>query len=358
MKIYLDTNIFYKNWFLESPHFMYLFNFINNESHDLVISKLVIEEIENIRKREINSTIEKIEKEFDFLNKRLKNNISLSIQDMVNEPYSMEEVLKKSVYWLDLVDYNSVPQDEVVKRALHNIRPFQEEEKGYRDTLIWLSLLNYIKEKNSDDEIIFISSNKNDFYDKNKKETVFHSDLLKDLEEKGIKNKLVPYDSLYSFIKNTIDTDLHSFEHLNADFETFLEEEGEDYLKTYDFRGKIVSTRSFQYTINFSQIFDVEVDMFEGLEDPELLGIKKLDENSLYINYRYNLRRVILTLEVLKEEYIKNKSEIDQYFYDKEFYDEFAKITTVIRPYFDVSFIYNPKTETSSHYSVDWLYLG
>ena len=27
MIIYLDTNIFYKNWYFDNPHFKYLFNF-------------------------------------------------------------------------------------------------------------------------------------------------------------------------------------------------------------------------------------------------------------------------------------------------------------------------------------------
>lgn len=358
MKIYLDTNIFYKNWFLESAHFKYLFNFINNDAHDLVISKLVIEEIENIRNREINLAVEAINKEFDCLNKRLSKCINLDIQNMVNESYSIESLLKKSVEWLEIIDYNNVPQDEVVKRALSNIKPFQEEEKGYRDTLIWLSLLDYIKRKEVKEDIIFISSNKNDFYDKNKKETIFHNDLIRDLEKKNIKNKVTPYDSLYSFVKDTIDTDLHSFDHINNDFETFLEEEGEKYLKTYDFRGKTVTTRTFQFSLNFSQIFDVEVNMFEGLEDPELVGIKKLNESSIYINYKYNLRRVTVVLEVLKEEYLRNKAKLDDYFYNEEFYDDFVKISTVIRPYFEVSFIYNPKTDTPSNYSVDYLYLG
>jgi hypothetical protein len=277
---------------------------------------------------------------------------------MVNEQYSIESLLKNSVEWLQIIDYNDVPQDEVVKRALNNIKPFQEEEKGYRDTLIWLSLLDYIKRNEIKEDIIFISSNKNDFYDKNKKGTFFHNDLILDLEKKDIKNNVIPYDSLFSFIKNTIDTDLHSFDHINNDFETFLEEEGEKYLKTYDFRGETVTTRTFQFSLNFSQIFDVEVDMFEGLEDPELVGIKKLDENCIYINYKYNLRRVTLIIEVLKEEYLRNKSDIDTYFYDKEFDDDFVKISTVIRPYFEVSFIYNPKTDTPSNYSVDYLYLG
>lgn len=357
MIIYLDTNIFYKNWFLESAHFQYLFNFVNNDGHDLIISKVVIEEIENIRNREISSTIEKIEKEFAYLNKRLKDDINISIQSLVNESYSMEKLLNNSVDGLNILDYSLVSQNEVVNRALKNVRPFQEGEKGYRDTLIWLSLLDFIQRNDIKDDVIFISANKDDFYDKNKKGIVFHHDLLMDLKNKSIKNSFTPYESLYSFIQ-TIDTDLHSFDHFNHEFDEFLEEEGENYLKTYDFRGKTVATRAFQFSINFSQIFDVEVNMFEGLEDPELIGIKKLDDNSLYINYRYNLRRVTLVLEVLKEEFLKHKAEIDEYFYDKEFYDEFVKISTVIRPYFDVSFIYNPKTDTASHYSVDYLHLG
>lgn len=358
MLIYLDTNIFYKNWFFESPHFKYLFHFINNEGHSLLISRLVIQEVENIRNREVKSSLEEIQKSIQNLNKRLIRNVDFDDEIVNNQEYDFEKLLNNHVDYFDVLEYRSVQQEEVVQKALYHLKPFQEDEKGYRDTLIWLSLLEFVKQKDIKEEVIFISSNKNDFFDQNQKHICFHPDLLKDIEVRNITTSIVPYETLFSFVKNTIDEALHSFDHSNPDFEEFLEEEGERYLETFDYRGEIFNFRPYSFTIKFSQILSVEVDMFEGLEDPEVLAVKKMSKDSIYVNFKYNLRRVTLTLEIFKDEYLKYNDDIDVYFYDSQFHEDTVSITTVIRPYFDVSFIYNPLTEVADNYSVDYLYIG
>jgi hypothetical protein len=360
MIIYLDTNIFYKNWYFDNPHFKYLFNFINNEGHTLLISKLVIQEIENIRNREIKSTLEDINKCMEFLNKRLLHNVKFDDSAIINQKYDFKELVKKFIDYsnITILDYSDVEQEEVVEKALYLKKPFQEEEKGYRDTMIWLSLLAFVKTNNIEEEVIFISSNKNDFFEKKKKSVTFHSDLLEDINKKQITAQITPYETLFSFVKSTIDEGLHSFDHTNPDFEHYLEILGEEYLGTFDYRGEMFNFKSGVFTIKFSQILNVHVDMFEGMEDPEVLGAKKLNEESVYVNFKYNLRRVTLTLEILKEEYFKYKDEILNNFYNVEFQEETVLISTVIRPYFDVSFIYNPLQEEVNDYSVDYLYIG
>ncbi|ABV67585.1 conserved hypothetical protein [Aliarcobacter butzleri RM4018] len=360
MIIYLDTNIFYKNWYFDNPHFKYLFHFINNEGHTLLISKLVIQEIENIRNREIKSTLEDISKSMEFLNKRLLNNVKFDDTAIINQEYDFEKLLKEFINYsnIRILDYIDVKQEEVVEKALYFKKPFQEEEKGYRDTMIWLSLLDFIKTNNIKKDVIFISSNKNDFFEKKKKTISFHSDLLEDINKKEITTKIIPFETLFSFVKNTIDEALHSFDHSNPNFEHYLEVLGEEYLGTHDYRGEVFNFRSGAFTIKFSQIINVHVDMFEGMEDPEVLGAKKLDEDSVYVNFKYNLRRVTLTLEISKEEYFKYKDDISNKFYGTEFQEETVLISTIIRPYFDVSFIYDTLQEEVKDYSVDYLYIG
>ena len=69
MQIFIDTNIFYNDWFIQNSNFKYLFNYINNDGHTLLLSKLVIQESENIRNREINEALSEINKNI----KKLKN---------------------------------------------------------------------------------------------------------------------------------------------------------------------------------------------------------------------------------------------------------------------------------------------
>ncbi|MEW7849251.1 PIN domain-containing protein [Massilia aurea] len=52
MNIFLDTNVFYNDWFLNNANFRYLFHYLSNEDGNLLVSKLVCQEAENIRLRE------------------------------------------------------------------------------------------------------------------------------------------------------------------------------------------------------------------------------------------------------------------------------------------------------------------
>ncbi|EDM46807.1 PIN domain-containing protein [Marinobacter algicola] len=60
MKIFVDTNIFYNDWFMRNANFKYLFHFLNNEGHSLIVSDLVIQESENIRNRELLEALHEI----------------------------------------------------------------------------------------------------------------------------------------------------------------------------------------------------------------------------------------------------------------------------------------------------------
>ena len=55
MKIFIDTNVFFGDWFARNANLRYLFHFVNNGHNELLISRLVIQEAENIRSREIAS---------------------------------------------------------------------------------------------------------------------------------------------------------------------------------------------------------------------------------------------------------------------------------------------------------------
>ena len=49
MKVFLDTNVFHNDWFMNNANFKSLFHFLNNEVHELILSKLVVQEVENNR---------------------------------------------------------------------------------------------------------------------------------------------------------------------------------------------------------------------------------------------------------------------------------------------------------------------
>ncbi len=57
MKISINTKVFFNNWLMHSANFKYLFHFLNNDEHSLIISEMVIQGVENIRERELSEVL-------------------------------------------------------------------------------------------------------------------------------------------------------------------------------------------------------------------------------------------------------------------------------------------------------------
>ncbi|MBA1419965.1 MAG: hypothetical protein FAF03_03660 [Epsilonproteobacteria bacterium] len=160
-------------------------------------------------------------------------------------------------------------------------------------------------------------------------------------------------------MQSSIDKTIHSIDYFDHDFDDYIEEESKYYLESFNYKGETFYFKGYpEYIVKFLQIINVSVEIDEGVEDPEVLNLKKLTDNELYLNYRFNLRRVSITLEILLEEYYKYKDEIEIHYYNIEFTDDTVFITILTRPYFDVSFIYNIENEYPKDFIVDMVYFG
>ena len=145
--IFLDTNIFYNNWHLKNANFKYLFNYLENNGFRLVISELVCEEVQNIHNRELELSFNELRQVFHKIEKLVDSTNMININALPNVIYNFKELLREKARSVEFISYEHINQREVVRRALQKIRPFQEEDKGYRDTLIWLSLLSFLDRK-------------------------------------------------------------------------------------------------------------------------------------------------------------------------------------------------------------------
>lgn len=352
MKIYIDTNIFYNDYFLKNANFKYLFHFIANEGEELLLSKLVCEEVENIRRRESMQSKEAILLELKSLSKLLPNPITINEEYINNYDYNLIDEVSNKCDNINVIDYDGILHSEVVSRALINKKPFSTGEKGYRDTLIWLSLLHYLNKTNCEDDIIFITKNTNDFYIKANDRYHFHPDLQEDLHNYNIRSKITPYDSIFSFVKEKIDKNQHVLDH--SKIYPVLEQEGCLYLSelTGSELKKIPNCIGL-YSIPMNNLLYSHASIFEGLEDDSLEHSKELNSNEVFVTYSYNLRRVEFLIEIPIDDYQAHKSDIDSVFYDKEIKTDSVLLETMIRPYFNISFIYNTKTEQYKDVSIE-----
>lgn len=351
--IFLDTNIFYNNWFLKNANFNLLFNFIENTDSILLISELVCEEVENIHQRECQSIINTLTQEKNKLEKLVKNSIDLNFEALIPKEYNFKSLLEDKCSNIKYIPYDPIEQNIVVKRALKNIRPFQDEEKGYRDTLIWLSLLYYLSAHNiQTGDIYFITNNKDDFFDK--KKTTFHQHLLNDIEQAKLKCSIHPFDSLYGFITgNKINFDDHGInkvklydDHLNK-MDNEFEVELLFYINNLDQNELkfIIENNRLRDFPCIQTIIDHKIELIEGVEDPEILYYKALPHQKVYVSFRYNLRICALWFSIPTTEYYASKANIDKCYYEVKSDENLTTFCSYVRVFADTSFEYDMEVE-------------
>ena len=357
MKVFLDTNAFYNNWFVDNANFKLLFHYLNNEQHDLLLSNLVVQEVNNIREREIFEATSEIDRLINRVNKLNEKNIYFSVENVGISQYDVKSMLNNKVNNIENIPYDDVPHKQVVDRALRLVKPFTGEEKGYRDTLIWLSFLSYLKNQSIEGEIAFITNNKHDFFENKNKRLSFNDDLKNDITEMEISATIKPYLNIFDFIKENVDKVENSFsrEEILDDLEYFLIEETENYLrnmKNCDI-SELLGTSVFSDKL--TDVIEIVPDIFEGLEDPTVHYVIRLPESSVYISCFYEMRRVDLVVTIGLIEFKQHVDEIESIksIYNIEIDGDIVKLSFIFRLYIDASFEYDTESELGSNLTIE-----
>jgi hypothetical protein len=283
------------------------------------------------------------------------NTDDLKIENVSYCSYSLLDTLKNKTENIEIFDYNSLSHEEIVQRTLSDIKPFLPGEKGYRDTLIWLSFLHYLVDKNITRDVVFISNNKDDFFKKKSAEIAFHQDLLEDIQRFEISCKVIPFNSLYSFINSQVDKVYHEVNHdtLIEEAEEFVEIYGIENIENESSLKVAYPSKGGLYQATIKDILSINATIIEGLEDPEIMHISKTSETEVRVGFSYNLRRVSLEIEVSESNYLLNKEEFDEIFFEISSENDVTLMSVVARPYFYSSFIYNINDQDLNDFYVD-----
>lgn len=357
MKVFLDTNAFYNNWFVDNANFKLLFHYLNNEQLDLLLSKLVAQEVNNIRERELFEATTEIDRLINRVNKLNEQCVDFTVESIGIAQYDIQAILKYKVNSIENIPYDEVPHKQVVDRALRLVKPFTGEEKGYRDTLIWLSFLSYLKAQNVEGEIAFITNNKHDFFEKKNKKLSFNEDLQKDIDEMGISAIIKPYLNIFDFIKDNVDKVENAFsrEEILDDLEYFLIEGTENHLKNMkniDISGLLGAS---VFSDKLTDVIEIVPDIFEGVEDPRVHYVSRLPEKSVYISCFYEMRRVDLVVTIDLIEFKQHVDEIESIksIYNIEIDGDVVKLSFIFRLYIDASLEYDTESELGSNLTIE-----
>ena len=342
--IFIDSNAFYNHWHLRSADFELLANFIKNSNSVLMISEVVYREVQNLYQREQEKVLADLKSNFQKAQRFLTTRVEHSFDALV-EPYDFKTVLQEKFQYVEFIPFDSVPQTMVVDRAIRSVLPFRDKEKGYRDTVIWLSLLSHMKSKNASDEVIFISQNTSDFYEGSEKK--FSNDLAADIEAHELHCTLKPFVSLHTFLSTEVATNELEFsnESLSDELDNIAHVIEEDttwyleHLETQEFKklldGSGLHFRYARTLINHG--FEIE----EGMEDGNVLSYKRLSATNLYINYEFNLRRCTIDLIIPLNDFLLYQSGIQIFYSEHYLAEDEAHLLYFCRPKMTVSFVYD-----------------
>jgi len=290
MVIILDTCILCSDYHMKGSYFHLLFDYIKKTKSSLIYPEVVVDEVKNKYKEKIEKYNNEYENAYNNLNK-----LSINKNDSIIEVNLVKTIVKDyNIYFnnrvrennIVITKYPKISHKKVVKRALDRKKPFSEDgQTGYRDFLIWETVLNILK--NSENNVVFITSNSKDF---SISEDQLHPSLIGDLDEKRIsKDKLLFYNSLKKFIDKHVIPKLSEIEGLEKikeklvnnsceelDFHRLLDDELKELLI-----GVNIDTEDARLPW---QLEDVSIADITNSNNINIVDIRKLEKDELFIN--------------------------------------------------------------------------
>jgi hypothetical protein len=248
MKVILDTNILFNNYFLNSNKFEALFAYLKKANSDLLIFDYVLEELKKNYRKEVEKYLSTVERnERVLFNKKYESNIESKVEEYVNF-LSQIQIRERIIF----PKSKSVDSKEIFRRAIEEKLPFQQSGNGFKDTLIWMSIIHTVK-SNKNDYYAFITANSRDFG-----VGKLAPELLDDL---GVdSDRLIYFNSLEDFLSEygkKIDFITDEF------ISTYLNKLSEDYIINLVGEEKLQEYRGFPPSQEIDSIKQVELTQLE-----------------------------------------------------------------------------------------------
>lgn len=179
----VDANVLVRDFWWKGPAPSYLLERLFL-MHALVIPEIALAEAANNIERRAEALLARID-ESTLTPRLLGQYQSLFNKETKDDETAKSLSLRYKKYVKALVKRNKgliaptpkIPIAKIVERSLKRTKPFNNGDKGFRDTLIWLGVLDIAKEHH---RISFVSENINDFSDSGKQ---LHPDLLREVQD-------------------------------------------------------------------------------------------------------------------------------------------------------------------------------
>lgn len=188
MKVILDTNIIIRRKYrLDGPHVAILERAIALGEVELVVPKIAVEETKNKYRETLLKTQQEASDRVANLNGLLSADKQVTLNPIDVNATVMEFSTGFDVRLEELnttcPEYADIPQADIVSRDLARRRPFRENGRGYRDALLWETVLRKVAVNNS--PAFLVTQNIKDFC-ADDESAALHLHLVADLEARGL----------------------------------------------------------------------------------------------------------------------------------------------------------------------------
>lgn len=176
----MDANILIQDFWLSGSGWQYLLkrNFL---LHKIAIPNIVLEEAAANLERRAEDLLQRIETaghtaRLRAQHQRLFNRKSIGRESPAELAARYKRFIRRTVkqYKGIIVDPPDVPLEALVERSIRRRKPFNQGDRGFRDTLIWMNTLALVQEHH---RVSFVSANTSDYSENGG----LHPDLEKDL---------------------------------------------------------------------------------------------------------------------------------------------------------------------------------
>lgn len=190
MFIVLDSTVFWDDPNVKSGAWALLQEFTRRGDSTVFIPAVVLDEVEAKFGKRLDETVEGVKNAGQSLARLIDDKYKIPELEKSQElaRYSKRFRSRLAELRVQTLPYPSIPHTDLVKRQVNHLRPFQAKGTGYRDALIWHSLLELLK--GSKEDCVLVTGNLADFAKSRESPTVIHSDLQEDLDNIGIKGKV------------------------------------------------------------------------------------------------------------------------------------------------------------------------
>ena len=207
MKIVLDANILFRDWYLDGPDFRVIEKHMALCGSELIVPEIIVLETVNNHRKQVSKHCGAVRK-LRGLVRGTGDSLISPDPNAASEAYQEALSARLTALGATRPTHADVPHDAVVERALKTRKPFGQSDRGYRDCLLWEVILT--KVASGDDQTFLVSDNTRDFADKNPDDGL-HSDFREDLSRAGLpEDCVILYTSLRNLVEHQIATGLRT----------------------------------------------------------------------------------------------------------------------------------------------------